>query len=667
MPSINQYLFGNSLLNFAEGGAYTNVPVWMDLFAEASGDSYAVNGGYGFLREFADRAEPVSQWGFPGVDTAWNDQSQSFAEAQFDSVLITPANFIQDLTPNTNFFGDARSPLDAVLDVVGEASTDQPGATIMIYQGWADMAPFSEAIPPAADALASYHAYNMGAYTDWYTTLVDQVNAADPDANVQLLPVASILSDLFTSVLSDIPAQELYVDSAPHGTETTYFLASMIVYQGTYGTAPALPTSLPATIHPSILANFDLINTEIASALSGIDLDDTVVVTPPVVDTTPTDEDPAESEEPVVDAPVDTFVPVTPAPEEDETTDETPADTETDPAPVGERGAGDVVVDLGQGTTDPAPEVVDPVEPEPEAADPFVPRPEMVDPVEPVEEPKEQAPAEDIPTEDSAEPETDPVAGEDTVQGSDTPVDAAPAEQDETPQTGDIVTDLTDLAGKGVETQEPAETDTDEAQDTSEPVDAVQTDYENTAYKLATPWEGFNDTAFAARYYDLGEGEHSLESIDFFGDPDHAGEVAQLDYREETGSLSVEGDADFQAAQFHKLMTVTEAGTYRFDLAADDEATLMVDGQVVLETRDAPDSTAASVELEMEPGAYTVTVNYLDRMGEATLELEVYQMQTAEEPLDLSAKGGKTLEAAAIEQEAREADDCDEEEMFFCL
>ena len=68
MPShVGLYIYGNSLVNFAEGGAETNVPVWMEEFAQADGNSLAVSGGYGFLRQFADRDTPGSEWSFAGV------------------------------------------------------------------------------------------------------------------------------------------------------------------------------------------------------------------------------------------------------------------------------------------------------------------------------------------------------------------------------------------------------------------------------------------------------------------------------------------------------------------------------------------------------------------------------------------------------------------------
>ena len=87
------------------------------------------------------------------------------------------------------------------------------------------MAPFVSGATPTAAELAAYHDYNMGEYHDWYTSLVDQVNDALPQADVHLLPVASILSDLLSTTLSEIPVDALYVDDAPHGTETIYYLS----------------------------------------------------------------------------------------------------------------------------------------------------------------------------------------------------------------------------------------------------------------------------------------------------------------------------------------------------------------------------------------------------------------------------------------------------------
>lgn len=255
MPTrVSQYVFGNSLVNFSEGNDQTNIAVWMDSLAEAAGNSYAISGGYGFLRQFADRDTPGSEWGFDGVEAAWVSEAQAFAQADISSVMITPANFIQDQAPGANYSGDVRSPVDATLDVINDVQAAQPGAQIYIYEGWADMAGFVGNVPSSPAALGAYHAYNTGEYHNWFTSYVDQINGADPDAQATLIPVASVLSELMTTVLSDVSPQALYVDTAPHGTETLYFLASMVTYSAVFGEAPPADFVVPDNIDPAVAA-----------------------------------------------------------------------------------------------------------------------------------------------------------------------------------------------------------------------------------------------------------------------------------------------------------------------------------------------------------------------------------------------------------------------------
>jgi hypothetical protein len=280
MPqSEAQYFFGNSLVFFTGDSAYSNVPIWMDLFAETAGHHYAVAGSFGFLRNFADQDPPFSQWGFAGVDGAWDPDVTSFADASFDRFFITPANFIQDVSPDSTYIGDTRSPLDAVLDIVGGVVTDHPTAQILIYEGWADMGPYAAELPIAASALGAYYTYSQGIYHDWYLSLVEDVNTANPAANLALLPVATILADILTGPLSTVPTEALYVDTAPHGTDTVYFLAAMITYQATYGEQVPLPTSLPGDLHPTVLSAFATINALIETELESAGF---VIGDPPV-------------------------------------------------------------------------------------------------------------------------------------------------------------------------------------------------------------------------------------------------------------------------------------------------------------------------------------------------------------------------------------------------
>ena len=336
MP-INQsvYFFGNSLVNYAGGGAGTNIPVWMDRFAEFQGNGLTVEGGYGFLRNFADTQEPNTDWGFPGVAEVYDAETTSFAEVRFDNVVITPGNFIQDRAPDESYFDEDRSPLDAVIDIVSGLSESQPDARVFVYQGWADMAPFAPEGLPTPDALAAYHDYNSGEYQDWFFSLIEQTAAAVPDTEITLIPVAAVLSEILSSrPLSEIPVEDLYVDSAPHGTETIYFLAGLTTYAAIYGTVPPADFGVPDVVHPAVAINFIEVTDAIAASLQGYGFE---VATPlpglgsveeeffeggegegASSDTAPQETVvPPVAEEPAASGPPEDAVPTEPAPEED--------------------------------------------------------------------------------------------------------------------------------------------------------------------------------------------------------------------------------------------------------------------------------------------------------------------------------------------------------------
>ena len=82
--NLTQYYYGNSLVNFAGGNAFSNVPYWMNQFITHASGEYAVNGGYGFLQQFADRTEPANEWGFSGTDGLWDTDVAEFDEVTFD-------------------------------------------------------------------------------------------------------------------------------------------------------------------------------------------------------------------------------------------------------------------------------------------------------------------------------------------------------------------------------------------------------------------------------------------------------------------------------------------------------------------------------------------------------------------------------------------------------
>jgi len=150
---------------------------------------------------------------------------------------------------------------------------EQPGAQIMIYQGWADLGAITENFPPSQAQLENYYDYASGDYSDWYDGYMAELQSAVPEANLQLIPVNDVLILLIADdgPLSDLNAEDLFVDTAPHGTETTYFLASMITYSAVFEEPVEDFGEVPSSVHPLVADNLDeiarIVHAEVQASL----------------------------------------------------------------------------------------------------------------------------------------------------------------------------------------------------------------------------------------------------------------------------------------------------------------------------------------------------------------------------------------------------------------
>lgn len=107
------YVFGNSLVHHLGEEEHANVPHWMGELARAGGRGFALDGQWGFLRDFARSLPPRPNWTIPGVTGNWDAGRGAFGDAGFDAIWITPANFIQYQPPDApydydNAAGDSR-------------------------------------------------------------------------------------------------------------------------------------------------------------------------------------------------------------------------------------------------------------------------------------------------------------------------------------------------------------------------------------------------------------------------------------------------------------------------------------------------------------------------------------------------------------------------------
>ncbi|MGR3715042.1 MAG: calcium-binding protein [Shimia sp.] len=263
---LNLYVFGNSLIHHLSETDETAVPHWLAQLAQADDRAIAVDGQWGFLRDFAKNQTPQANWRFNQVDRAWGRQYRNFRDVPWDVVMINPANFIQYKNASEAYDGenpDNSSPLSATLAVIDRiAPTAQP-ERFVIYEGWADMSSFGR-FPPSGRKFSKYLAFNAGDYDAWYLDYVTQLRDARPDVQIDLIPVAKVISELVDGgVLFDMTPEDLYTDDAPHGTPTLYLLAAAITYVGLFEAELPTEIDLPETIHEDVRIYWEAVREDI--------------------------------------------------------------------------------------------------------------------------------------------------------------------------------------------------------------------------------------------------------------------------------------------------------------------------------------------------------------------------------------------------------------------
>lgn len=264
---IRTYIFGHSLLNHdfevdpPTPSNETSVPHWFVELADSAEINYQVSGQYGFLPQHA-MLPPTAQWGFDNVPSPWDSDFQNFSEADFNSVLITAANFIQYKKAHEPYDGDASytSPLDATIEIADWLVNEEPGIDIYIYENWPDMAAYISSFPPPNREVDEYHEITRTIFHEWWIEYQDSLVAARPDQNIKMIPVGPIIAKLLVETpICDVSFNNLYEDDAPHGRPNIYFLAALITYMGMTEEKAPSNYEVPIIIDPLIRDNYQLL------------------------------------------------------------------------------------------------------------------------------------------------------------------------------------------------------------------------------------------------------------------------------------------------------------------------------------------------------------------------------------------------------------------------
>ncbi len=261
---VRMFIFGHSLLDhrppiIPTPSDETTVPHWLNKLGDADNIAHFIGGQYGFLPQHR-RTPPISQWGYNEVPGVWESDTETFAEAEINTIVITAGNFMQWQGPEEEYVTDPGvSPVSATGDIVDWVDEQSDlEVKYYIYENWPDMAPFLGAgFPPSSNELTSYLQHTQGEFHEWWIDYHDRMLQTHPEINIRMIPVGPILSDIIIDILGEeIPATELYEDDAPHGRASLYFLASTITYMAIAERRISSSYSVPDIVHTSIRNRF---------------------------------------------------------------------------------------------------------------------------------------------------------------------------------------------------------------------------------------------------------------------------------------------------------------------------------------------------------------------------------------------------------------------------
>lgn len=251
LPSAaRHYFFGHSLVNF--DADIQNIPHWLALLLAENSVSYAADGEY----RYEDYRLPAqADWWFESVPSAWDS---NFASSDYTTVIYTDLNYVQYQPPSEPYCCDSdenHTPINSAIRAYDYVNDYEPSAQFYIYENWPEFRHW----PPSQAQFNAYHQRTMGEVHEWWLSLYEQVRYQR--SSVKMIPVGPVISKLLstTPALSDIPATSLYVDNAPHGSATIYFLAALVHYSAIYERAAPADFYVPESIHPAVRENYQTI------------------------------------------------------------------------------------------------------------------------------------------------------------------------------------------------------------------------------------------------------------------------------------------------------------------------------------------------------------------------------------------------------------------------
>lgn len=247
----------------------TATPYWVNEITKSTNKSFSFTGQFGQIPTHVDHLPPQANMGYPNIASPWDpDKGETFGTSKINTILLTAANFIQWVPPTEQDPGDpsGRTIVNNTATLFDWTNNELPNLRYYIYGNWPEMDNANDfpGTIPTPNEIAEFHNIamgNSGTFNNWWLQYQDAFLETRPALNAKLIPVGRIISQIHTQIIpNQIPFDELYEDSDPHGRANTYFLAGLITYMALY--EQQVPANyMPSTIiHPIIRNNLTTIN-----------------------------------------------------------------------------------------------------------------------------------------------------------------------------------------------------------------------------------------------------------------------------------------------------------------------------------------------------------------------------------------------------------------------
>ena len=244
-------VFGHSLFTYTGGDVavatpYTRAGEWLGLLAGEAGLSSV--GSYTF-GQYADHNArtfvPASAMLVTGTYDIGNTTPfvGDYSGQNYTHFLSMPSSFLETDVGPPPFDNDPAyivgqwSQLDDNIDI------SYPGADHILYVHWPDAGNYSVEV---SDTRADFITYNNAVMDEtpnvgWLGWHIETQNAlVAAGRNPRVWPVGPIIAWIFNNVSGPdtLLFDDVYGDSAPHGTENIYFLAGLVCFRILYGPNP---------------------------------------------------------------------------------------------------------------------------------------------------------------------------------------------------------------------------------------------------------------------------------------------------------------------------------------------------------------------------------------------------------------------------------------------